>query len=70
MQDEIGVHGELGAGDGLELRRRADPHGVQLLDVAIVVAGKLRGGDAPVANAAFFVRAFDSQLHRPQRPRR
>ena len=35
-----------------------------------VVAGEADGGDAPVAHAAFFVRAFDAQLHRPQRPRR
>src|SRR5262249_35986267 len=33
-------------------------------------AGELRRVDAPVADAAFFVRALDTQLHRPHRPRR
>ena len=44
--------------------------GMQLLHVAVFVAGELHRVDAPIAHAAFFVRAFDAQLHRPQRPRR
>ena len=42
----------------------------KLLDVAVLVAGELDAVDAPVADAAFFVRAFGAQLQRPQRPRR
>ena len=55
---------------GFELGRRADADGVKLLDVAVLVAGEFDGVDAPVANAAFFVRAFGAQLQRPQRPGR
>ena len=43
---------------------------VKLLDVAVLVAGELDGVDAPVANAAFFVRALSAQLQRPERPGR
>ena len=55
---------------GFELGRRADADGVKLLDVAVLVAGELDAVDAPVADAAFFVRAFGAQLQRPERPRR
>ena len=54
---------------GLELRRRADAQRVQLLHVAVLVAGELDAVDAPVANAALFVRALGAQLQGPQRPR-
>src|SRR5262249_8038255 len=37
--------------------------------VAVCVSGEAGRSDAPVANAAFFVRALDAQLRRPQRPR-
>ena len=53
----------IGSKFGVDARR------VQLLHVALV-AGELERRDAPVAHAAFFVRAFDAQLHRPQRPGR
>ena len=55
---------------GFELGRRADADGMKLLDVAVLVAGELDAVDAPVADAAFFVRAFGAQLQRPQRPGR
>ena len=69
-QNEIDVESELGAGLRFELWRRADADGVQLLDVAVLVAGELDGVDGPVADAAFFVRAFGAQLQRPKRPGR
>ncbi len=55
---------------GFELGRRADADGVNLLDVAVVVAGEFDAVDGPVANAAFFVRAFGAELQRPERPGR
>ena len=58
------------AGDGFELRGRANPYGVKLPDVTVFVAGEFAGRDAPVADAAFFVSAFNAQLHGPERPRR
>jgi hypothetical protein len=70
QQHQVGIHGELRAGNRLELRRRTHAHGVQLLHVAVFVAGEASRGDAPVADAAFFVRALRAQLQRPQRPRR
>ena len=39
-QDEVGVHGELGAGNGFELWRRTNADGMELFHVAIVVAGE------------------------------
>src|SRR5579863_6725510 len=68
-EDQVGIERELCAGKRFELRGRADPDGVKLPDVALLVAGEFRGGDAPVADAAFFVSAFGSQLQRPERPR-
>jgi len=44
-----------GAGDGFEFRRRSDPDGVKLFDVAVVVTGEAGRGNAPVADAAFLV---------------
>ena len=43
---------------------------MQLLDVALVVAGEAGCGDGPLALAAFLVRALDAKLERPQRPGR
>ena len=36
--------------------------GVNLFDVAVFVASELEAVDCPVADAAFFVRAFGAQL--------
>ena len=58
-QDEIGIHSELGAHDGFELRGRANPYGVKLPDVTVFVASEFAGRDTPVAHAAFFVSAFN-----------
>ena len=55
-------------GNGLKLGWRADAEGVQLFHVAVFVAGEARGGNGPIANSAFFVRAFGAQLKRPERP--
>ena len=43
---------------------------MKLLDVAVLVAGEFDAVDGPVADAAFFVRAFGAQLQRPERPGR
>src|ERR1022692_4310643 len=67
-QHQIGLQGEFRPRQRFKLRRHA--HGVQLLHVALFVAVELHRVAAPTAHAAFFVRAFDAQLHRPQRPRR
>ena len=69
-EDEIDVEGELGAGLRFKLGRRADADGVDLLDVAVLVAGEFDGVDGPVADAAFFVRAFSAELQGPERPGR
>ncbi len=53
-----------------EFRRWPDAHAVQLLHIAVFIAGEVRGGDAPIADAAFFMRAFHAQLHGPERPGR
>ena len=41
---------------------------MDLLDVAVLVAGEADGVDGPVAEAAFLVRAFGAELQRPERP--
>src|ERR1035438_7979210 len=58
-QHQIGLQGEFRSRQRFKLRRHA--HGVQLLHVALFVAGKLHRVDAPIARAAFFVRAFDAR---------
>lgn len=65
---KINIERELRSDEGFELRRRADAEGVKLFDVAVLVPGELDAVDAPVANSAFFVRALDAQLQRPERP--
>ena len=40
QQHQIDIERELGAGDRLELGRRADADGMQLLHVAVFVAGE------------------------------
>ena len=44
------------------MRRRTDADGVKLVYIALVIAAEACGGDAPIADAAFFVGAFDAQL--------
>ncbi len=39
-QDEIRVHGEFGAGDRIEFRRRSNPDRVKLFHISVLVAGK------------------------------
>ena len=68
QQDEIGVEGVLGAGDGFELGRRADANQVQPADVAVFIAGEAEGIHAPIADAAFLVRVLGAQLQGPERP--
>ena len=59
------------AGDRLEVRRRRlRALACSCSHVTAGIAGELRGRDGPVALAALFVRALDSQLQRPKRPRR
>src|ERR1035437_4661055 len=65
-QHQIGFQGEFGTRQRLHCRRHA--HRMHLPDVAVFFAGDLHRVDAPIARAAFFVRAFDAQLHRPERP--
>src|SRR6185437_618134 len=67
-QHKIDIHGELGARDLFELWRRAHAKAMELLDITLLVAGEAEGVDAPIADAAFFVRAFGAELQRPQRP--
>ena len=70
QQHQVHIQRELRAGLRLERGRRTHSDGVQLLHVAVFVAGELHGAHAPIARAAFLVRALHAQLHRPQRPRR
>ena len=51
---------ELAAGNRLELWRRADADRMQLFHISIFVTGEFGGGDAPIANPAFFVRSLRS----------
>ena len=67
-EDEIDIEDQLGAKDGFELWWRADADHVQLLHVAVLIAGELDAVDAPVADAAFFVGALSAELQRPERP--
>ncbi len=61
QQHQVRIQREFRARQWLEFRRWADPDGVQLLHVALLVAGEARGGDAPLPDAAFFVRTFRAQ---------
>ena len=67
-QDEICLYHSFRAGDGLELRRRADANGVQLFYIAVFVARELHRVERPIALAALFMRALGAQLQGPQRP--
>ena len=70
QQHQIGVQREFRSGDRLELRRRTHSQRMQLLHIAVLVAGELNCIDAPIARATLFVRALDRALHRPHWPRR
>src|SRR5258708_428593 len=69
-QDQIHFHGEFAAWYRLELRRTPNANRVQLRHPSVGGAGKFRSSNTPVAYATFLVSAFDTQLHRPQRPGR
>ena len=58
-QHEVNIDSELGSGNSFKLRgRRAHADGVQLFHLAVFVAGEARGGNRPIANAAFLVGAL------------
>jgi hypothetical protein len=57
-QHQIGIHRELASGNRCKLRGRANPYGMKLFDIAIVVASEASCGNAPVANSSLFVRGF------------
>ena len=74
QQHQLAGEDQLGAVDLLELAFAhlvevlLDADGVQLLDVAAVVADELLGLDLPVALAPFFVRGGEAEDLGPERP--
>ena len=57
-QHKISLQDKFRPWHGLKFRRRTDTNGVQLLDVAFLIACEAGGRNGPIPQAAFFVRAL------------
>src|SRR5581483_6318581 len=69
-KNQVGIEIEFAARHSFQRGFGPDANAMKPLDVAIFIAGEVRGENAPLSKTAFFMRGLDAQLQRPERPRR